>query len=197
MANSVQATDRSVLSGIGRRRNCHNRIVCWSADATLRTAARPKEAIVPVSSLKLQADRDKAGRFAKGKSGNPKGKPPGARNAATRLAEAMLDGEAAALTRKIMERALVGDPTAMRLCFERIVAPRRERTVEIDLPPIRNAGDIAGAMGAIAAAVANGAVTPSDAGELARMVATLLRAIEVSDFDRRLGLLEKALALRS
>jgi Family of unknown function (DUF5681) len=59
-------------------------------------------------------------RFQPGRSGNPSGRPRGARHRATLAAEALLDGEAAALTRKAIERALEGDATAMRLCLERI-----------------------------------------------------------------------------
>src|SRR5271166_4530720 len=47
----------------------------------------------------------------------------------TRAAELLLDGEATALTRKPIELALVGDPTAMRFCLERILPPSRERTL--------------------------------------------------------------------
>jgi hypothetical protein len=50
-----------------------------------------------------------AGRFQKGQSGNPYGRPRGARNSATVVAEALLDGEAEALTRKAIEMALGGD----------------------------------------------------------------------------------------
>ena len=46
------------------------------------------------------------------------------------VAEALLDGEAEALTRKAIEMAKQGDITAMRLCLDRLVAPRRERCVE-------------------------------------------------------------------
>jgi hypothetical protein len=36
-------------------------------------------------------------------------------------AEALLDGEAEALTRKAIEMAMAGDTTALRLCLERIL----------------------------------------------------------------------------
>jgi hypothetical protein len=63
------------------------------------------------------------GRWEKGQSGNPRGKPRGARNRATLLAEALLDGEAEALTRKAIEKALEGDGMALRLCLERVLPP--------------------------------------------------------------------------
>jgi hypothetical protein len=44
--------------------------------------------------------------FERGKSGNPKGRSKGARNQATFLAEALLDGEADAITRKVISKAL-------------------------------------------------------------------------------------------
>ena len=60
------------------------------------------------------------GGFQPGQSGNPAGKPKGARNKTTLAVEALLDGEAEALTRKAIERALEGDSVALRLCLERI-----------------------------------------------------------------------------
>ena len=128
--------------------------------------------------------------FPKGQSGNPAGRPLGARNAATQLAEALLDGEAEALVRKLVERALDGDAAMLKLAVERIV-PRRARTQPFALPALASAADLAPALQAIARAAAEGAITPLDAAELARMVEIALRAIEVSDFDRRLAALER------
>ena len=133
--------------------------------------------------------RDPLGRFPKGQSGNPAGRPAGSRNAATQLAEALLDGEAEALIKKLVERALEGDPAMLKLAVERIV-PRRARTHSFALPEINSAADLAPAMNAIARAAAEGAITPFDAAELARLVETALRAVETSEFDRRLAALE-------
>jgi Family of unknown function (DUF5681) len=124
--------------------------------------------------------------FEKGRSGNPGGRRTGSRNKATLAAAALLEGEAAALTRKAVELALVGDPTAMRLCLERILPPCRERSVEFALPPIESAADIAGAMKAVTGALAEGAITPSEAERIAAVVDIFVRAIDTSDFDRRL-----------
>src|SRR5260370_38889426 len=74
-----------------------------------------------------------AGRFEKGRSGNPAGKPPGARNRATLASEALLDGEAEELTRNAIERAKQGDTVARRLCLDRILPPRKHRAVSLSL----------------------------------------------------------------
>ena len=60
-----------------------------------------------------------AGRFRKGQSGNPAGRPRGARNSATLAVEAMLDGEAEALTRKAIDMALAGDTVALKIFTHR------------------------------------------------------------------------------
>ena len=65
--------------------------------------------------------------FEKGRSGNPAGRRPGSRNKATLAAAALLAGESEALTRTAVDLALAGDPTAMRLCIERVLPPCRER----------------------------------------------------------------------
>ena len=102
----------------------------------------------------------------------------------------LLGGEAEALTRKAVELALSGDPTAMRLCLERILPPCRERAVKFTLPPIESAADIASAMKAVAAALADGIITPGEGEAIARIVDSFVRAIETSDFERRLKVIE-------
>ena len=106
----------------------------------------------------------------------------------------MLDGEAAALSRKAVEMALAGDAAALRLCLDRTVAPRRERSVELSLPPINSAADILGAIKAIAGAVGRGAITPGEGFALSQMIESFLRAIDASDFDNRLRQVEEAQA---
>src|SRR5260370_15756294 len=135
-----------------------------------------------VNSLQKQPARGQGRPFEKGRSGNPAGRPGGARNKATLAAEALFDNEAEALSRKAVELALGGSEGALRLCLDRIIAP----------PPIRSASDIAAAMGAIVKAAAQGTITPDEAFKLSQMVDTFVRAIDTSDFDRRLQILENA-----
>jgi hypothetical protein len=75
------------------------------------------------------------------------------------------------LTRKAVELALVGDPTAMRLCLERILPPCRDRMVKFTLPPIESAADIAAAMKAVTSALAGGVITPGEAATIAAELA--------------------------
>ncbi len=130
--------------------------------------------------------------FQKGQSGNPAGKPPGARHKATMAAEALLDGEAQALTRKAIERAMEGDGLALRLCLERILPARKDRPVRIDLPPIDTAEGASMALGAVTRAMADGELTLDEASGVASIIELKRRALETTEFEARLRKLEEA-----
>ena len=74
--------------------------------------------------------------FKPGQSGNPHGRPQGSRHRTTLAMDALLDGEAEALTRKAIQMALGGDTVAMRLCLDRLSPARKDRPVALALPPI-------------------------------------------------------------
>jgi hypothetical protein len=117
----------------------------------------------------------------KGNAGRPKG----ARHRVTLAAEALLDGEAEALTRKAVELALGGDTVALKLCLERVLPPRRERPTTFALPELRSAADGSAAMAAILAAVASGNTCVFEASELAKLVDAFVRAAEATEkFER-------------
>lgn len=129
-------------------------------------------------------------RFKPGQSGNPKGKPKGAKNKMTLAMEKLLEGEGEAITRKAIELAKMGDGPAMRLCMERMLAPRRDRPVKFKLPELKTTADSVKAAAAIAEAVARGDITPVEAGDMARLVDTYIHAIEVTEHEERLKVLE-------
>src|SRR5215472_6494361 len=118
--------------------------------------------------------------FRPGQSGNPGGRPKGARNRATVAAEALLEGEAEALTRKAIELALAGDASALRLCLERILPPRNDRPLHFTLPPESGPQDPAGAMRAIVEALAAGQITPSEATAAIQVIEVCRRVVEAA-----------------
>lgn len=132
--------------------------------------------------------RTSRGRFA---PGNP-GKRPGTRARATLAVEKLLDGEARAITRKLIQKALEGDPTALKLAIERICPIRRESPIKADLPPLAGPSDVVAFMGALVGEIAEGRITPGEGERLARLASELARVAELSDFDARLRALEAA-----
>jgi hypothetical protein len=136
--------------------------------------------------------KTETGRKADGKftTGNP-GRPHGARHKTTLAVQALLDGEGEALTRKAIDMALTGDTVALRLCLERLAPPRKDAPVLFDLPPMQGAASSASAMGAILASVASGDLTPSEANGLAGLVEGYRKALETTELEARLKVLEE------
>ena len=128
-----------------------------------------------------------------GQSGNPEGRVKGSRNKATLAAEKLLDGEAEELTRKAVELALEGDTTALRLCLERILPPRKGRPITFTLPQVTNTGDLRAAALAILGAVSEGEISPEEAAAVAPLIVGVRKAMETDELSRRLEALEQAL----
>lgn len=137
------------------------------------------------------AEKQRGRPFEKGKSGNPAGKPKGARNHATRAVLDMLDGEADALTRKAIELALEGDTTALRLCLERLAPPAKDKPVRLDLPEIQNIEDTAKALAEVIQSMANGQITPSEASAITAVLELYRKHIETVEIEARLQALEE------
>ena len=130
-------------------------------------------------------------KFKSGQSGNPGGRPKGALNKATLAAQALLEGEAEALTRKAVELAKSGNPMALRLCLERLLPPRKDRPISFTLPKIKAAEDLPRALGAILEAVAQGEITPGDGQTLAAIVDDYRKVLETADLEPRVAALEE------
>src|SRR5258706_6899922 len=114
-----------------------------------------------ISDAPVQSAKARGRPFEPGQSGNPSGRPKGARNKTTIAVEALLDNEAEALTRKVIELALAGNMAAIRLCFERLLPPRRDRGDAFDLPKIESAADAVAASCAVIARCATRDLSPS------------------------------------
>jgi hypothetical protein len=102
-----------------------------------------------------------------------------------------LDNEAETITRKAIELAKSGDLAAIRVCLDRIAPARKDRHISFAIPKMQKASDAAAAGAAIIEAVASGELTPSEAGELASLIESFARTLQVSDFEARLERLEQ------
>ena len=124
--------------------------------------------------------------FQKGQSGNPAGRPRGALNRATVLAQTLLSERAESIAGKVIELAERGDMTALRVCMDRLVPVIKHQPIAVELPPIEKPADSVDAAASIAAAVA--------AAELAKVVDVYVRAVDSRGFDERLSTLEKEIS---
>jgi hypothetical protein len=140
------------------------------------------------------ADAKQSGRFRKGVSGNPGGKPRGCRHKATRAAEMLLQGEAEELTRLCVERAKAGDGIALRLVMERIYPPIRERAIRVSLPRVDSVSHLPAALGRVMVAVSAGEITPGEGNALCGMLGSMRQAFETADLAARLDAMEARLA---
>ena len=137
------------------------------------------------------AQKQRGRPFEPGQSGNPNGRPKGARNRVSRAVEALIDGQGEALGAKAVEKALEGDSTMLRALLSTLVPPRRERTVEFELPKIQSAADALKASSAVMTACAAGELSPHEASEIMGLISTHVRTIEVAELEARVAALEK------
>jgi hypothetical protein len=147
----------------------------------------------PVSRPKTGGRRPKRranGQFVRGASGNPQGRPLGSRNRASLLMEDLLDGRAKALTEKAIKMALAGDVFALRLCLDRMMPVRRERSLTLQLPAPATAQDITAGFEKVVEALAHGELTPSETSALAELLESARKALETTELARRIEELE-------
>jgi len=151
----------------------------------------PAAAPVLETSAKQSAQKHRGRPFEPGQSGNPNGRPKGARNRVTRAVEALIDGQGEALGAKAVEKALQGDSPMLRALLGTLVPPRRERTVEFDLPKIESAADALKASSAVIAACAAGELSPREARQIMELISTHVRASEVAERAGQAAALEE------
>lgn len=118
--------------------------------------------------------------FQPGVSGNPAGRPRGARNKVTVAAETLLAGQAGALTQKLIEVALGGDVAALKLCFERLCPVPRSAKLDIDLPEDVLAYP-ASAVQAIQRAMLGGEIDPDLAAKVLDVLTTRIGILPGAD----------------
>ena len=113
------------------------------------------------SGSKQVGSRDCRGRFAKGVSGNARGRPRGSRSRAMLIAEQLLLDDSREMTQQMISLAKSGNFQALRFCLERVLPQARERPLEANLY-LENPADVGEAMTALADQIGSGAFTPSE-----------------------------------
>ena len=133
------------------------------------------------------------GKWPKGISGNPTGRPRGSRNKSTLAMEALLEEGAEQLINKAMKMALNGDTGAMRLCLERLLPARRDRLVHLDLPPIGSAKDMPAVISSVVASIADGQLTPAEGEMMANILTAQTNVLMAEELEDRLQKVEAQL----
>jgi hypothetical protein len=130
--------------------------------------------------------------FQKGESGNPAGRPRGARNRRAIFLQNLLEGDAETIARKAIDLAKAGDIAALRMCLDRLAPAPKSEPIEFELPPLEKAADCVAAAATLVAAVSAGELAPSEALELAKVIELYVHALETAGFEERLMRLEQA-----
>ncbi len=125
--------------------------------------------------------------FAAGNSGRK----PGSKNRTTLVAESLLEGESEELMRTAVALAKDGDVVLLKFLLGRMLP--KERSVRVELPPMDGDFDAVAAMEAILVAATTGQILPSEASELASIVAAYARTLDVTELRLRLENVEKKL----
>ena len=83
---------------------------------------------------------------------------------------------------------------AIRVCMDRLAPVIKHQPIAVELPPIEKPADSVEAAASIAAAVAAGELTATEAAELAKVVDVYVRALDGKGFDERLTKLENEIS---
>ncbi|WP_241671198.1 DUF5681 domain-containing protein [Dankookia rubra] len=134
--------------------------------------------------------RDHAGRWQPGGSGNPAGRPRGARHEALLALDAIGADNAYEVMRAVVGAARAGDMRAAEILLSRLWPQRKGRPVALDLPALNTAADVSAALAATAAAMAEGTLSPEEAGAVAAVIEAQRRAIETLNLEARIAALE-------
>jgi hypothetical protein len=131
-------------------------------------------------------------RFQPGQSGNPAGRPTGARSKAMLALDALAEGEVSEVVRAMLAKAKEGDTSAAALLFARTWPARKGRPTPLPLPIVQSAADVTAARAVVIEALADGTLSAEEAQSVSGVLEDQRRAIETESLERRIAALESA-----
>lgn len=127
------------------------------------------------------------GRFVKGHSGNPKGRPP---LLSPELRE-RLDKATPDIVDKIVEKALEGDLAAAKIVLDRTAPISKPSSQSVVIPNLNSSDStLSKKAEAVLSSLASGDCPPDVGVTLIQAISSLAKVIEVDDLKRRVEALE-------
>jgi len=121
-----------------------------------------------------------------------RGRPPGSRNKVARICQETLEKHAEVVTKKCLQMAVQGNPTAMRLCMDRLMPAHRHRTVKFKVPALKTMADMEAASQSVVTDVARGQLTPAEGQTVFLILEGRRRVIETQELESRVRALEES-----
>lgn len=132
-------------------------------------------------------ERQASGKWRKGVSGNPAGRP---RAASTQLRHALAE-HGTDVVERVVKAAMDGDMTAARIVIDRLLPPLKAQPAPIHVD-LDGADGLAGVSRRLVDEAAAGRVPADVASQLVTALGQVARITEIDELERRLAALEAA-----
>lgn len=127
--------------------------------------------------------------YLRGQSGNPAGRPKGAKNTSTVLRAKLSKGLPRILS-KLTALALEGDTAAMKMVLDRVLPTLRPVSAAVQIPGAQSGDSLSATASAVLEAITSGQLPPDVGATIMASIAATARAVEIGEISRRLELLE-------
>lgn len=132
----------------------------------------------------------RTGRFRKGESGNPAGKPKGTRNRVTMLRADLVQADTVkSIAQKLVDAALEGDVQAAVAVLDRVWPKLRPIAAPVEFPLPE--GTLADQGRAVMQAVSEGRLSPDVGERLIVALGAMARLVEIDELAARVAALER------
>jgi len=136
-----------------------------------------------------KTDVIKPWQFQKGQSGNPNGRPKGKLSQSTELAKNLLAENSESLIQKLIELALDGDMTALKICIDRICPPLKAQSQAVDIDYNKNQS-LTQTAKQILEQVTQGNIPPDVGTQLINSIITITRTKDIEEIQQRIEAIE-------